>query len=100
MIPLHRCGECHHWQPLDVMSSLGECKNRDSKFFLKPLLRSNQAPDCFKPRDLLKTEFLWCDHCKQTVSNNELSKHAGHALFIGTAQFPVEESTETTHAGD
>jgi len=100
LAPLHVCGECHHWRPLDVMSSLGECTNRDSEFFHRPLFRSATAPHCFVARDLKKGEFLWCDRCKQTVLDNEVDRHEGHALFIGTAQFPVEENREITHAGD
>lgn len=85
---------------MDVMSSLGECMNRESEYFRRPIFRTNPSPSCFKVRDLHKAEFLWCEKCKETVSEQALAKHANHALFIGTAQFPVEESREVTHSGD
>ena len=82
------------------MSALGECKNPQSKYFEKPIFRDNASPDCFKPRDLHEAEFLWCERCKETVSEQVLDRHAGHPLIIGTAQFPVEENREVTHSGD
>ena len=82
------------------MSSLGECGNRDSEYFKKPVFRTDKSPSCFRPRDLHKAEFLWCDNCKETVSVQELGKHAGHALFIATAQYSVEENLEVTQPGD
>jgi len=100
LVPLMRCGECHYWEPLDVMSSIGECKGRDSPYYRKPIFRTNPSPSCFKARDLHKAEFLWCEKCKETVAEQALEKHAGHQLFIGTAQFPVEENLEVTHSGD
>jgi hypothetical protein len=100
LIPLHRCSECHFWEPLDVMSSLGECENHESHYYRKAVMRNTESPNCFKPRDLGESEFLWCESCKQTVSDNELKAHAGHSIFIGTVQFPVEDNIEWTHAAD
>jgi hypothetical protein len=82
------------------MSSLGDCMNPESEFYKKPVFRTNLSPSCFKARDLRKAEFLWCDKCKETVTEGELGKHMGHQLFIGTAQFSVEDNLEVTHSGD
>jgi hypothetical protein len=82
------------------MSSLGECRNRDSDFFRRPVFRANASPSCFKARELRNEEFLWCDKCKQTVADNEFGAHAGHPLYIGAAQYSVEDNMELTHAGD
>lgn len=82
------------------MSSLGECKSRDSEYFKKPIFRTNPSPKCFRARDLREAEFLWCDKCKEMVSDQMLAKHTGHPLFIGTAQYSVEDNLEVTQAGD
>jgi hypothetical protein len=100
LIPLHKCSECHFWEPHDVMSSLGECENHESQYYRKAVMRNTESPNCFRPRDLGSSEFLWCETCKQTVSDNELKAHTGHSVFIGTVQFPVEDNIEWTHAGD
>jgi hypothetical protein len=82
------------------MSTLGECGSRDSDFYRRPIFRVNASPNCFKTRDLRKEEFLWCDKCKTTVAVNELAGHTDHSLFIGAAQYSVEDNLELTHAGD
>ena len=98
-VPLN-CGQCNYWYPDDLYPSLGQCQRKDAELSQKAVAEDNLSGPCFEERSLSSDIFCWCRKCRETIPVSEISLHAGHTLYVGTARYPVEEMAELTFAGD
>ncbi len=94
------CKECHFWHPSDVLRWFGECENGRSPEMGLAVRQDRVSADCFAERSYSGLAFAWCGKCRETSPASELPLHAGHDLYVGTAQPRVEDMMEMTVAGD
>ncbi len=94
------CKDCNYWSPLDVLSTLGECRNIKRKKFGKVAFYDDASCKDFEERCFIESEFYWCKDCRTTFYREELKMHEGHKVFIDISTLPVEDIIEHTFAGD
>ena len=94
------CEQCHYWLPFETMPSVGECDNRSSRHYGRPVFADKLTEECYARRSLEGLDFVWCQTHRQTVYSAEAPGHLGCHVFVKTATLSVEEEMELTTAGD